>query len=46
VRLMNRDQLLFVWLYRLCHSILDALRIIKPETVIRWHRDGFRAYWR
>jgi hypothetical protein len=26
--------------------VLDALKILKPETVIRWHRSGFRAYWR
>jgi len=38
--------LLFVWLYRLFPSILDAVTIVKPETVIRWHRRGFRAYWR
>ncbi len=33
-------------LYRLAPSVLDALKILKPETVIRWHRAGFRAYWR
>jgi transposase InsO family protein len=38
--------LLFVWLYRLCPSLLDAIIIIQPETVIRWHHRGFRAYWR
>jgi hypothetical protein len=27
-------------------SVLDALKILKPETVVRWHRAGFRAYWR
>src|SRR5271170_7036117 len=31
-----------VWLLK----VLDALKILKPETVIRWHRAGFRAYWR
>jgi transposase InsO family protein len=46
VRLRNTDRLLFVWLYRLYPSILDAITIVKPETVIRWHRRGFRAYWR
>jgi hypothetical protein len=43
VRLRNTDRLLFVWLYRLYPSILDAIIIVKPETVIRWHRRGFRA---
>ncbi len=46
VRLWNTDRLRFGWLYRLFPSILDAVTIVKPETVIRWHRRGFRAYWR
>jgi hypothetical protein len=46
VRLLNIDRLLFVWLYRLYPSLLDAIIIIQPETVIRWHHRGFRAYWR
>jgi hypothetical protein len=45
VRLWNIDRLLLVWLYRLYPSLLDAIGIIQPETVIRWHRRGFRAYW-
>jgi transposase InsO family protein len=44
--LRNIDRLLFVWLYRWFPSIVDALAIVRPETVIRWHRLGFRAYWR
>src|ERR1700730_4896517 len=40
------DRLLFVWLYRLYPSLQDAIVIVQPETVIRWHRRGFRAYWR
>jgi transposase InsO family protein len=46
VRLHNVDRLVLVWLYRLFPSLLDAIIIVKPETVIRWHRRGFRAYWR
>jgi hypothetical protein len=38
--------LLFAWLYHLAPGVLKALKIVKPETVIRWHRAGFRAYWR
>ena len=34
------------WVYRLVPSTLKALTIVKPETVIRWHRAGFRSYWR
>ena len=40
------DRALFIWLYRRCPRILDAIRIVRPETVVRWHRTGFAAYWR
>jgi hypothetical protein len=40
------DRFLFVWLYRWFPCVLDAVAIIRPETIIRWHRAGFRAYWR
>jgi hypothetical protein len=40
------DRLVFAGLYRLAPDVLDALKILKPATVIRWHRGGFRAYWR
>src|SRR5258705_1557817 len=40
------DRLVFAALYRLAPGALDALKIVRPETVIRWHRAGFRAYWR
>jgi putative transposase len=43
VRLWNIDRVLLVWLYRLYPSLLDAIIIVQPETVIRWHRRGFRA---
>ena len=46
VWLRNIDRLIFVWLYRLFPSILNAITVVKPETVIGWHRRGFRAYWR
>src|SRR5262245_65414969 len=42
----NIDRLLFVALYRLTARVLDGLKIPQPETVIRWHCAGFRAYWR
>ena len=42
----NIDRLLFVGLYRFFPKVLDALEILKPETVLRWHRAGFWAYWR
>jgi hypothetical protein len=40
------DRALFIWLYRRCPRILDAVTIVRPETVVRWHRMGFAAYWR
>jgi transposase InsO family protein len=45
VRLRNIDRLILVWLYRIFPSVLDAIAVVKPETVIRWHRRGFQAYW-
>jgi hypothetical protein len=44
--LRNLDRLLFVWLSRLVPTTLGALKVAGPETVIRWQRAGFRAYWR
>lgn len=41
VRLRNLDRLIFVWLCRLFPSMWDVVVIIKPETVLRWHRRGF-----
>ena len=40
------DRLVFSGLYRLAPGVLDALKIVRPETLIRWHRAGFREYWR
>ena len=46
VRLTNHDRLLFILLYRWFPAILKVLTIIRPETLVRWHRTGFRCYWR
>jgi Integrase core domain len=40
------DRALFVWLYRGFPRILDTIAVVRPETVVRWHRMGFAAYWR
>ena len=40
------DRLIFAALYRLVPGTLSALTLVKPDTVIRWHRAGFRSYWR
>src|SRR5580704_16537504 len=45
-RLTVGDRVIFVLLYRLFPSMLSAISVIEPETVIRWHRMGFRLYWR
>jgi transposase InsO family protein len=45
-RLTNNDRWFFIQLYRWFPSILQALAIIRPETLVRWHRAGFRRYWR
>lgn len=46
LRLHTSDRLLWVWLSRLWTGWRSALLIAKPETVIAWHRKGFRLYWR
>src|SRR5215472_7124008 len=45
-QLSNTDRFLFVWLYRWFPSVLSAFAILRPETIIRWHRAGFQSYWR
>src|ERR1019366_9437153 len=40
------DRALFVWLYRGYPRILDAITILRPETIVRWHRKGLAAFWR
>src|SRR6476469_4616215 len=46
VRLTNNDRWFFIQLYRWVPSILQVLSIIRPDTLVRWHRAGFRCYWR
>src|SRR6476661_2089695 len=45
-RLTNNDRWFFIQLYRWFPSILQVVTIIRPETLVRWHRSGFRRYWR
>ena len=45
VHLRTADRLLWTWLMRLWPGWRSALAIVKPETVIAWHRKGFRLYW-
>src|SRR6516165_3672188 len=46
LRLRAADRVIFVWLYRRFPSLLEAAVVFKPETLVRWHRSGFRLYWR
>jgi putative transposase len=45
-RLFSTDRLLWVWLYQIWPKVLNAMVLVKPATVIDWHRKGFRLYWR
>ncbi len=45
-RLRQRDRILWVWLSQLWANWRSSLIIVKPDTVLRWHRHGFRLYWR
>ena len=40
------NRLFFIQLYRWFPSVLKAITIARPETLVRWHRAGFRRYWR
>jgi hypothetical protein len=42
----DSDRLFFIQLYRWFPAVLNAISIIRPETLVRWHRAGFRRYWR
>src|SRR5664279_1154018 len=46
VQLTNNDRRFLIQLYRWFPSILQVLTIVQPETLVRWHRAGFRCYWR
>jgi hypothetical protein len=45
-RLQSRDRIFWVWLSRLWIGWRSALVIVQPDTVVRWHRQGFRLHWR
>jgi len=46
VQLTDSDRRFFIQLYRWFPSVLNAITIVQPETLLRWHREGFRHYWR
>lgn len=45
IQMNNWDRIFWVWLSRLWNGWQSALLIVKPETVIAWHRRGFKLYW-
>ena len=46
IRLRGSDRALLVWMARLWPSLLDTIQVVQPETILRWHRAGVRAFWR
>ena len=46
LRLRGSDRALLVWMTRLWPSLLGMARVVEPATILRWHRAGFRSYWR
>jgi hypothetical protein len=46
LRLHGSDRAVLVWLTRLWPSLIGLARVVQPDTIVRWHRSGFRAYWR
>ena len=46
LRLHGSDRALLVWITRLWPNLLDLSQVVKPETILRWHRAGFKAFWR
>jgi len=45
-QLSSLDRVLWVFLYRIWPKVIDAMVLVKPATVVEWHRKGFRFYWR
>src|SRR5215471_14840938 len=46
LRLSGRDWAMLLWMTRLWPSLLGVAQVVEPETILRWHRAGFRAFWR
>ena len=46
LRLRGSDRALLVWMTRLWPSLIGAAQVVQPETILRWHRAGWKAFWR
>jgi transposase InsO family protein len=45
-RLRGGDRVLLIWMTRLWPSLIGAVQVVQPETILRWHRAGFKVFWR
>src|SRR5436305_795463 len=46
LRIGRSDRVLLVWMTRLWPRLLGATQVVEPETILRWHRAGFKSFWR
>ena len=46
LRLCSSDRALFILITKLWPSLLGAAQVVQPETILRWHRAGFKMFWR
>ena len=46
LRVRGIDRVLLIWMTRLWPSLLGAVKVVQPETILRWHRAGFKVFWR
>jgi hypothetical protein len=46
LRLRGGDRALLVWMTRLWPGLRGLSQVVQPETILRWHRAGFKAFWR
>ena len=45
-RLRGGDRALLIWMTWLWPSLIGAVQVVQPETILRWHRAGFKVFWR
>ena len=46
LRLRGSDRALLVWMTRVWPELLGMAQVVQPETILRWHRAGFKSFWR
>ena len=46
LRLHGSDRALLIWMTKLWPNLLGMVQVVQPETILRWHRAGFKAFWR